>query len=353
MASAPPKASASYNAVIARFRGVTVQVVGDLMLDEFIWGRVERISPEAPVPVVEVKSESIRLGGAANVAHNVIALGGKASVCGVVGDDRAGHLVLEGLRQVGVRTNGLIRARNESTTRKTRIIAHQQQVVRLDREDAARWHGRAAARARGFLLANLWRSDVIVVSDYAKGVITPPLLAALAAARQRRPFRLVIDPKRANFPYYRRPSLITPNRDEAGQAAGFDIRDDATLERAGAELLRRWEAEAVLITRGEHGMSLFRPGLPSRHFPTVARHVYDVTGAGDTVVATCALALGAGASLEAAAVLSNHAAGIVVGEIGPAAVTATQLRADLRAFGMPLPRGQQTRRRGDTARADR
>lgn len=300
------------------------------MLDEFLWGRVERISPEAPVPVVEVKSETTRLGGAANVAANIVALGGRVCLCGVVGDDAAGHQLLQELDRIGVDTEGVEQARDETTTRKTRIIAHQQQVVRLDRDDEHRHQGRAAARARGTFLANLWRADVAVVSDYGKGVISAEILAALGAARARRPFPLLIDPKRVNFPHYRRPSLITPNRDEASQASGIEIRDAASLAAAGAELLRRWEADAVLVTRGEQGMSLFRPDQPVRHISTAARQVFDVTGAGDTVVATCAIAIGAGGSLEAAAVLANHAAGVVVGEIGTATVTAAQLKEDLK-----------------------
>jgi D-beta-D-heptose 7-phosphate kinase/D-beta-D-heptose 1-phosphate adenosyltransferase len=291
---------------------------------------VDRISPEAPVPVVEVRSETLRLGGAANVASNIVALGGRVQLCGVVGDDVAGQHLLAALRGIGVNTDGVVRTRDEATTRKTRIIAHQQQVVRLDREDERRYRGRAAARARGTMLAHLWDADVVVVSDYGKGVVSPELLAALAAAQARRAFSLVVDPKRVNFPHYRRPSLITPNREEASEAAGIEIRDDASLERAGVELLRCWEAGAVLITRGEQGMSLFRPRQATRHFPTAARRVFDVTGAGDTVVATCAIAIGAGAPLETAAVLANHAAGVVVGEIGTATVTAAQLRGDLK-----------------------
>ena len=319
-------------AVLGRMPRVRVLVAGDLMLDHFIWGRVERISPEAPVPVVHVTSESRRLGGAANVMHNVRALGGQVLACGVVGGDPAGRHLVDDLRQLGVDVAGVMRS-GEATIRKTRIIAHQQQVVRLDREDAAQRDGRAAARARGFLLAAVRRADVVVISDYGKGLVTPPLLAALAALRARSPFRLIIDPKQVNFAYYRRATLVTPNRDEASQASGIEIRDAASLARAGAALLERWEAEAVLITRGEHGMSLFTRGPAERHFPTMARHVYDVTGAGDTVIATCALALGAGASLEAAARLANHAAGIVVGEVGTATVSAEQLRADLRERG--------------------
>jgi D-glycero-beta-D-manno-heptose-7-phosphate kinase len=316
-------------AVITRFPRVRVLVAGDLMLDDFIWGTVERISPEAPVPVVQITAESRRLGGAANVMHNLRALGGQVLACGVVGADAAGRQIVGDLRRLGVNAAGVGRSR-AATTRKTRIIAHQQQVVRLDREDAAQGDGRAAARARGFLLGSVGRVDVVVLSDYGKGLITPALLAALGALRARRRFALVIDPKQVNFPHYRNASLVTPNRDEASQAADIDIRDRASLSRAGAALLARWEAEAVLITRGEHGMSLFMPGAPERHFPTAARRVYDVTGAGDTVVAACALALGAGASLETAAVLANHAAGIVVGEVGTATVTAKQLSADLR-----------------------
>ena len=320
-------------AVIARFPRVRVLVAGDLMLDHFIWGSVERISPEAPVPVVRVTAESRRLGGAANVVHNLRALGGQVIACGVIGADPAGRHLTDDLRRLGASVAGVVRDRAAPTTRKTRIIAHQQQVVRLDHEDSAQGDGRAAARARGFLLANVRGADVVVISDYGKGLITPALLAALAALRAQRPFPLVVDPKRVNFGSYRRASLVTPNREEASQAAGIDIRDERSLARAGAALLARWQAEAVLITRGEQGMSLFVPGAPPRHFPTVARHVYDVTGAGDTVIAACALALGADASLETAAVLANHAAGIVVGEVGTATVTARQLKAGLRAGG--------------------
>jgi D-beta-D-heptose 7-phosphate kinase/D-beta-D-heptose 1-phosphate adenosyltransferase len=238
--------------------------------------------------------------------------------------------LLSELNRIGIDTEGVVQARNEATTRKTRIIAHQQQIVRLDREDARRPQGRAAARARGTFLSSLWRADVVVVSDYGKGVISVELLAALAAARARRAFPLLVDPKRGNFPHYRRASLITPNRDEASQASGIEINDDRSLAAAGAELLQRWQAEAVLITRGEHGMSLFQAEGPARHIPTVARQVFDGTGAGDTVVATCAIAVGAGAALETAAVLANHAAGVVVGEIGTATVTAAQLKADVK-----------------------
>ncbi len=328
-------------AVIARFPRVRVLVAGDLMLDHFVWGTVDRISPEAPVPVVQVREESRRLGGAANVAHNLRALGGQVLTCGVVGADAAGRQLRAELTRIGADVAGVVQSRGAATTCKTRIIAHQQQVVRLDREDEGRRDSAAAARARGFLLAHLDQADVVVISDYGKGLITPALLAALAAMRRRRPFPLLIDPKKANYPFYAGASLLTPNRDEASQASGIEIRDTASLGRAGAELLARWQAEAVLITRGEHGMSLFARGAAPRHFPTVARRVFDVTGAGDTVVAACALALGAGASLEAAAVLANHAAGLVVGEVGTATVNAAQLRTDLKGSGTGTRKGMR------------
>lgn len=320
---------------LRRFPRVRVLVAGDLMLDQFVWGRVRRISPEAPVPVVQVTDESFRLGGAGNVVHNLRSLGGGAIACGAVGDDAPGRRLLEELTRIGADTSGVVRTRDVATTCKTRIIAHQQQVVRLDREEDGRTDSRGAARARGYLLANLFRADVVVISDYGKGMINEGVLRALAAVRRRRPFPLIIDPKQLNFEHYRCASLVTPNRDEASRASGIEIEDEGSLTRAGAELLRRWEAEAVLVTRGEEGMSLFRAGLPPRHFPTAARRVFDVTGAGDTVLATCALALGAGASWETTAMLANHAAGIVVGEVGTAAVTVSQLRADLRDRAEP------------------
>ncbi len=316
--------------LIRRFRGCRVLVAGDLMLDHFVWGDVSRISPEAPVPVVRVTGESFRLGGAANVMSNLCALGGSVFACGIVGEDGAGRELLRMLAEIGVDTAGVCRGRDIQTIRKTRVLAQQQQMVRLDREQADAGASRAAALARGHLVANLGSADVVILSDYGKGLITPQLLDMLARLRERRPFVLVIDPKDVNFAHYGSASLVTPNRDEASRASGIEIRDRASLEKAGRELVRRWRAEAVLITRGEQGMSLFAAGLPTRHFPTVARRVFDVTGAGDTVVATCALAMAAGADLPTAAVLANHAAGLVVGEVGTATVSAAQLRADLR-----------------------
>ncbi len=316
--------------LLARFSDARVLVVGDLMLDHFVWGRVERISPEAPVPVVQVTRESFCLGGAANAVQNIRALGGQATACGVVGRDPAGRMVLRLLREVGASTEGVVVGAMAVTTRKTRIIAHNQQVVRLDREnpDAS---AAAAPRLVSFLRRGAEKFSTVILSDYGKGVVGSELIGLLAERWEKGALRLVVDPKRANFRNYRGATLVTPNEREAAEASGIDVSDAAALHAAGERLLEQWRAEAVLVTRGEQGMSLFVRGRPPRHFPTRAREVYDVTGAGDTVAAVCALALGAGADLEDAAVLANLAAGIVVGKVGTAVVSAAELRAALQS----------------------
>jgi D-beta-D-heptose 7-phosphate kinase/D-beta-D-heptose 1-phosphate adenosyltransferase len=318
--------------LVRRFARVRVLVVGDLMLDQFVWGRVSRISPEAPVPVVHVTREELRPGGAGNVVSNLAALGGRAAACGIVGRDAAGERMGDALRALGASTDGIVVARAGETIQKTRIIAHHQQVVRLDRESAGAADGTSARRVRDFVLRRRGQYDVLIVSDYGKGAIGPDLLGALAEAHARAPFTWVVDPKRPNFPHYRRASLIKPNREEAAEAAGIEIRDAASLRAAGTRLLKRWEAGAVLVSRGEEGMALFKArgrSVDVEEFPTFAREVFDVTGAGDTVLATCALALGAGGTLEEAATLANHAAGIVVAKIGTATVTRQELCAAL------------------------
>jgi D-beta-D-heptose 7-phosphate kinase/D-beta-D-heptose 1-phosphate adenosyltransferase len=315
--------------LVGRFGGVRVLVVGDLMLDRFVWGRVSRISPEAPVPVVQVAREDARPGGAGNVVSNVEALGGRAAACGIVGRDDAGRGLVDALDRLGATTDGIVVVKCAVTTQKTRIIAHSQQVVRLDQEERPAPDGAAARRVRDYVLSHRGRYDVLVISDYGKGVVSPELLDALADAHRRTPFTWLVDPKRENFAHYRRVSLVKPNREEAAAASGIEIRDAKSLRAAGQRLLERWEAGAVLLSRGDEGMALFKPGGVVEEFPTTAREVFDVTGAGDTVIATCALALGAGGSLEEATVLANHAAGVVVGKVGTATVTAAELRAAL------------------------
>jgi D-beta-D-heptose 7-phosphate kinase/D-beta-D-heptose 1-phosphate adenosyltransferase len=317
--------------LVRRFAGTRVLVIGDLMLDQFVWGDVSRISPEAPVPIVRVRRQEGRPGGAGNVVTNVVALGGRADACGLVGDDLAGRALCGALAAAGGGLPGVVRSRAIGTTAKTRVIAHSQQVVRFDQDpDDGGVPARLVQRLRAWVAAHARHYAVIVVSDYGKGVVTPELLADLATLRRRHGFAYVIDPKRPNFAHYRGASLMKPNLGEASVAAGIDIADRASLDQAGAELLRRWEADAILISRGEAGMTLFKPRTRAHHFPTAAQEVYDVTGAGDTVLATCALALAAGGSFEEAARLSNHAAGVAVGKVGTATVTARELVRALR-----------------------
>jgi D-beta-D-heptose 7-phosphate kinase/D-beta-D-heptose 1-phosphate adenosyltransferase len=318
-------AARRWKSVVERFPTVRLLVVGDVMLDQFIRGRVSRISPEAPVPVVQVTGETFHLGGAANVAANVRALGGRASIVGVVGADGHGRRVARELAAIGVSAAGLVRVGGVETIRKTRILAHQQQVVRLDHEPE-RLPRRLARVVTARVLRAFGDVDGIVVSDYNKGVVTHELLERLAARPNARPL-VFVDPKQSNFGHYANVTLLKPNLEAAGAAAGIEIVDDRTLGDAGARLLERWQSDAVLVSRGEHGMTLFRRGRPMAHFPTTAREVYDVTGAGDTVLATAALARAAGASFEDAAVLANCAAGVVVGKLGTATATAEELCA--------------------------
>jgi len=294
------------------------------MLDRFIRGDVWRISPEAPVPVVQVRDEGVHPGGAGNVVANLAALSARPSVVGWTGRDGAGSELRRLLAALGADGFGLVAARDAVTIEKTRIVAHAQQVVRLDREPAG-----PGPRIERALLDRVLRLvpavDAVVVSDYGKGTVSRALLDRLAELRERRRFVYVVDPKQANFDHYRGATLVKPNALEAQAASGIAIRDDVALEAAGARLLERWQSDAVLISRGEHGMSLCRPGRPPRHFPTAAREVFDVTGAGDTVMAVAALALASGGTLEEAAWLANVAAGVVVGKVGTATLSSAEL----------------------------
>ncbi len=310
--------------LLQRFQQARVLVIGDLMLDEFLWGTVDRISPEAPVPVVRIERESIHLGGAANVAHNLRTLGARVTICGLIGTDRAGQRILDELKSVGADATGVIRARGVVTTRKTRIIAHHQQVVRFDREQDE--HPRAAMeRLLEFLRRNGRSYDAVLVSDYAKGTISADVLSCLSELRGRSQWPLIIDPKKPNFRRYHGATLMTPNQHEAAEASGVEIRDECSLQQAGEALLQRWSCDAVLITRGEHGMSLFRAAAAPQHFPTRARDVFDVTGAGDTVAATCAASLAVGLPLDTAVWLANLAAGVAVAKLGTATVSPAEI----------------------------
>jgi len=313
--------------IVKNFRNSKILVIGDLILDRYIWGKVRRISPEAPVPVVEVTDDNFMLGGSANVANNIIALGGEATVAGVAGKDRAGDVMRQLLDEKGIES--ALFEDTRPTTIKTRVIAHNQQLVRFDKEESKRISGKALENLVAFVQHAAAEHTAVIVSDYKKGVVSRELIRGiLKAPRQKRKF-LALDPKVGHFHYYKGVSLITPNLMEASQGSGVEIKDEPSLIKAGKILMKRLACGAVLITRGEEGMSLFEKDRII-HIPTVARHVYDVTGAGDTVIAAFTLAYASGATLREAAIIANHAAGIVVGEVGTAVVTPEKLLESLR-----------------------
>ncbi len=306
-----------------------IGIVGDIMLDEYLHGTVERISPEAPVPVVDIASSRLLLGGAANVAANVAALGDDPVLIGVVGEDDAANRLRMLLDDYGIAPESLVVEEGRRTTIKTRIMAHAQQVVRADREDRTAIRDVTATGIVQRFEATLDLLGGVIISDYGKGVITPTLLTALIARARERNLFVAVDPKDANFMNYRDVSLITPNHHEAGFAFGRRIRSEHDLLAVGHGLRERLNTEALLITRGPDGMSLFQQGEQPVHVPTFARRVYDVTGAGDTVIAAFASARAAGASNIEAAIIANAAAGYTVGEVGTAAVTGDDLAAEL------------------------
>lgn len=316
--------------ILKQARDCRIVVLGDVMLDEFIWGDVTRISPEAPVPVVNIQRESTRLGGAANVLANVSALGAKANVIGVVGADAAAEKLRDALRLTGgVQTDAmLVEDENRPTTIKLRIIAHNQMVVRADREQRGHLNGQVEARIIDAAKEAIAKAHALVVSDYDKGVITPGILSqVLPLAYGRIP--VLVDPKIRNFDAYRPANLVTPNHHEALRVSNLEEDNDDTLQQAARLIKTRLGCDAVLITRGECGMMLVEGDAPPVYVKTAAQEVFDVTGAGDTVIATLAAALAAGASMTEAAVLANQAAGIVVGKVGTATASAEEVLGSL------------------------
>ncbi|RME07341.1 MAG: D-glycero-beta-D-manno-heptose-7-phosphate kinase [Deltaproteobacteria bacterium] len=317
-------------ALISGFGNASVLVVGDLIVDQYIWGRVHRISPEAPVPVVEILRENFSLGGAANVAKNIRALGGRVAICGVAGRDAMARYLRGEFERLGVIHDGVQAEERRPTSLKTRIIAQNQQIVRLDRETREPIDVSVAERILTVVERELPSTDVIVLSDYRKGLITPFLVEGILDRAENRP--VFVDPKVENAPIYRGVTLITPNKLETERIAGVEIGSVADLTRAGTRILDRLACDAVLVTRGEEGMSLFEKDDHATHIPTMAREVYDVTGAGDTVIATLALAVAAGATLLEGAILSNLAGGVVVGKVGTATVTPQEILENLKRF---------------------
>jgi rfaE bifunctional protein kinase chain/domain len=324
--SLPPLGSERAGDLIARFAGVSILVVGDVMVDKFIVGRVTRISPEAPVPVVQFQAEHARLGGAANVAHNIAAMGGRAFLVGVVGNDAAAAGLRHQLAAAGLGANGLVVDHARPTTEKVRIVTERnQQVARVDYELDDEIDGRIEEQVVGRIGQLGPGAAVLLVSDYLKGTITRQVVEALAALKKSdATVSLIIDPKIPHLAFYDGATVMTPNHHEAEAATHRRIRTDEDARDAARDFRTRTACGAVLITRGEHGMWLSGPDIEGA-IPARAREVSDVAGAGDTVVATLALALAAGATLAEAAGLANHAAGIVVGKFGPATVSGREL----------------------------
>jgi len=305
----------------------TIVVLGDVMLDEFVWGDVTRISPEAPVPVVDIRRESAHLGGAANVLANLISLGAGGSVIGVVGKDAAAERLRSSLRKISPQADAcLVVDESRPSTIKTRIIAHNQLVVRADRELRTPVNGKIEDQIISQLKQALEHADAFVVSDYDKGVVTPRILAEiLPFAYGRVP--VLIDPKMRNFNFYQPATLITPNHHEALRMTGLEEDSDVGLHEAAKLIQEKLHCDSVLITRGDRGMMLMGSNGQPVYVETAAREVYDVTGAGDTVIAALAGGLAAGGSMLEAATLANHAAGIVVAKVGTATASAEELLA--------------------------
>jgi D-beta-D-heptose 7-phosphate kinase/D-beta-D-heptose 1-phosphate adenosyltransferase len=323
--------------ILATAQNTRVLVVGDVMLDQFIWGGVSRISPEAPVPVVDFSRESFMPGGAANVARNLVSLQTPAELFGAIGNDDAGRKLLKLLGEQNIGCAGLVKNSARHTSIKTRIVAHQQQVVRIDRETRGALDANTTAKLLAEFKTQIPKADAVIVGDYGKGVVTQPLLNEIKSLCHARGIWLSLDPKPVHHLNLCNLSLITPNRKEAFELA--DLPDETKNENPLADknlmlvaerLLRELNPALLLITLGELGMLLCQRGQKPFHIPTVAQEVFDVSGAGDTVIATFTLAIAAGASPVEAAILSNHAAGIVVGKVGTAVTTPTEL---VKSFG--------------------
>ena len=316
--------------ILKRFPRVKLLVVGDIMMDQSILGKVSRISPEAPVPVIIAEVENFNLGGAANVAHNIRSLGGVVSLCGIVGDDENGKKMYRRIAKRGIQTQGIFTEQGRQTTVKTRIIAHHphyQQLVRIDRETTDHPKASTFRNLSKFLTEKMEDFDGVVFSDYGKGLLTRKLIQTIISrARQSRKL-IMVDPKVKNFFFFKGATVITPNTNEASEASRIPVTDQVSVEKIGRSLLKKLKCNALVITQGEKGMTIFEPHQKPYPVPTVAKEVYDVTGAGDTVIGTMALALGTGphVSVKDAASLANYAAGIVVGKVGTAIVSSEEL----------------------------
>ena len=319
-------------ALISSLTNAKVLVIGDLILDRYLYGRVDRLSPEAPVPVLDYQKEEFILGGATNVAHNISTLGGLVSVCGLTGNDPQAQIFKDIMKEARIDASGLIPDASRPTTVKTRVIGDRQQLVRVDREKRHEISGVALDKIKIFLSENVTDFNSIVISDYGKGVITTEILDFIRDLATTHNVPVVVDPKDTHFSNYKGFTVITPNLTEASLGAGFKIKDEETLLAAGKNLLSILDCASILITRGSDGMSLFRKDKKLLNIPTRTRGVFDVSGAGDTVVATIALSLACNLTVDESAHLANWAAGVVVAKHGTATVNIDELTAYIERF---------------------
>jgi D-beta-D-heptose 7-phosphate kinase/D-beta-D-heptose 1-phosphate adenosyltransferase len=319
--------------LISLLKKQTVLVVGDTMVDKFIWGKVVRISPEAPVPVVEVTKETEVLGGAANVANNITALGGKAFIVSAIGEDIAGKTLIEMLSEKNINYDYLVYSSHRPTIIKTRIIAASQQVVRVDKEVKGVFERSSELKIIKNLEESIPKANAVIISDYGKGVVSPAVLKKTIALAKKYKIPVTVDPKIDHFKKYKKITTMTPNEKEAIEGMGLkNIKTDEDIAILGKKILKTLGSNSVLITRGEKGMTLIEPNNKITNIPTRAKEVYDVTGAGDTVISTMTLALAAKADLLSAAEIANFAAGIVVGKLGTATTNPQELEEVVKDF---------------------
>lgn len=311
--------------IISKFNNIKIAVIGDLILDKFIRGKVTRISPEAPVPIVLTQEEETMPGGAANVASNICTLNGEAFIIGIVGNDSFADILKNHMNKINVNISGVYSLPFYRTTLKTRIIAHNQQIVRVDQEIIQLLSNEEVDKMLIFLKSIIDEIDAIIIEDYGKGVVTPYFIKEILNITRQKKIIVTVDPKEENFNYYKGVTCITPNQDEAGKASKIEITNDTRLLWAGKKLRKQLKADAILITRGENGMCLFEKDDKMTNIPTVAQEVFDVSGAGDTVISAFTLALASGATFQEAAYISNYAAGIVVGKTGVACCSQEEL----------------------------
>lgn len=314
--------------IIEQFSNKKILVIGDVMLDKYIWGEVSRVSPEAPVQVVKVDKESYAPGGAANVASNVASLNGETYMIGLVGDDSAKKILISELKSRQINTEGMVEDKNRPTIQKVRVIGKGQQLLRFDYEEKAYLEEDMEKKILDFVLKRIQNIDAIIISDYAKGIITKNLAEQLIKLANEKKKVIVIDPKPKHKDFYKNATLITPNNDEACEMLNVEEKDDEAIINVGKKLLEDLDSP-LIITRGEKGMAIFEKNSEITNIPTKAKEVYDIVGAGDTVVATLALALASNATLKEAATIANYAAGVTVGKVGTSTVTVDEIRSAL------------------------